>query len=99
MGAAVLNKVTALSKRWHRASMPNLCRPPRPGCPRALSFHTGLSARELRGRLTDSAGEPVVWPSLDTVCKWKQSVTERILKGHRGRLNCFQVRLRSCGRV
>lgn len=84
----------------HGGSVPNLLSPP------SYEFHVTtlkkrLSMEVLRGLAPDlgslSMGlnlnlRPVKWPSLITVCKWKQTLTEKLKKRHCGTKDESQVR-------
>ncbi|XP_016416886.1 disks large homolog 2-like isoform X6 [Sinocyclocheilus rhinocerous] len=66
-------------EKFHRGSAPNLLAPPRVESLRPL--HKRLSMEALKSKAPDLG--PIKWPSLVTICKWKQSLTERLLKRHR----------------
>lgn len=72
-------------EKFHRGSAPNLLAPPRVESLRPL--HKRLSMEALKSKAPDLG--PLKWPSLVTICKWKQNLTERLLKRHRR--SCSQV--------
>ncbi len=72
-------------EKFHRGSAPNLLAPPRVESLRPL--HKRLSMEAMKSKAPDLG--PIKWPSLVTICKWKQSLTERLLKRHRR--SCSQV--------
>lgn len=80
----------ALGNNTHGGSVPNLLPSP---CgmeglrPRLLHKH--LSMDVLRGHTADHG--ILKWPSLLTICKWKQNLTERLLKRHRSSVSYCQV--------
>ena len=72
----------------HRCSVPILLPPPMDGLrPRLLQKR--LSIDMLRTCRTPD----LKWPSLVTICKWKQTLTERLLKRHRSSVSYLQVSL------
>lgn len=90
---------SSLGCTLHGGSVPNLLPPPRPEAPGALKKR--LSMDVLRGWAPDlgslSMGlnmnlSPVKWPSLVTVCKWKQTLSEKLTKRHCGTEDESQVR-------
>lgn len=94
MGSVLLSKVTALSKKCHRASVPSLLHPARAQCPKPLSVPKRFSVETWRCWAAAGGGGggfPLRWPSLATVSEWRRSLSESILKSHGGGLNCFQV--------
>ncbi|KAG1970545.1 disks large [Pimephales promelas] len=66
-------------EKFHRGSAPNLLAPPRVESFRPLRKR--LSMEGLKSKAPDLG--PIKWPSLVTICKWKQSLAERLLKRHR----------------
>ncbi len=72
-------------EKFHRGSAPNLLAPPQVESLRPL--HKRLSMEAMKSKAPDLG--PIKWPSLVTICKWKQSLTERLLKRHRR--SCSQV--------
>ncbi|KAL4608710.1 hypothetical protein GN956_G24600 [Arapaima gigas] len=87
MSYMLVNHVVS-GDRLHRGSMPNLLPPPRSDSLWPRHLRKRLSADLPRTHALNSS--PIRWPSLVTMCKWKQSLTERLLKRHRGSLSCFQ---------
>lgn len=90
---------SSLGYTLHGGSVPNLLSPPRPEG--LVTLKKRLSMDILRGWAPDlgslSMGlnlnlSPVKWPSLVTVCKWKQSLTEKLKKRHVGTEDGSQVR-------
>ncbi|KAJ4930093.1 hypothetical protein JOQ06_019106 [Pogonophryne albipinna] len=82
---------SSLGYTVHGGSVPNLLSPPRSEGLGTLKKR--LSMEVLRGWAPDlgslSMGlnlnlSPVKWPSLVTVCKWKQSLAEKLKKKHCG---------------
>lgn len=76
-----------LREKFHRGSAPNLLAPPREDGPRPLRKR--LSMEVLKGRTAEL--DPTKWPSLVTMCKWKQSLTERLLKRQRSSFSKVRV--------
>ncbi|TRY98750.1 hypothetical protein DNTS_007687, partial [Danionella cerebrum] len=68
-----------LREKFHRGSAPNLLAPPQVESLRPL--HKRLSMEALKSKAPDLG--LLKWPSLITICRWKQNLTERILKRHR----------------
>lgn len=90
---------SSLGYTLHGGSVPNLLSPPRTEGLGTLKKR--LSMDILRGWAPDlgslSMGlnlnlSPVKWPSLVTICKWKQTLTEKLKKKHRGTEDKSQVR-------
>lgn len=90
---------SSLRYTLHGGSVPNLLSPPRSEGLGTLKKR--LSMEVLRGWAPDlgSLGmglnlnlSPVKWPSLVTVCKWKQTLTEKLKKRHSGADDESQVR-------
>ncbi|KAK1882894.1 Structural polyprotein [Dissostichus eleginoides] len=82
---------SSLGYTVHGGSVPNLLSPPRSEGLGTLKKR--MSMEVLRGWAPDlgslSMGlnlnlSPVKWPSLVTVCKWKQSLAEKLKKKHCG---------------
>lgn len=82
---------SSLRSTLHGGSVPNLLSPPHSEALGTLKKR--LSMEVLRGWAPDlgslSMGlnlnlSPVKWPSLVTVCKWKQTLTEKLKKRHNG---------------
>ncbi len=96
---------SSLGYTRHGGSVPNLLSPP---CPEGLgTLKKRLSMDILRGWAPDlgslSMGlnlnlSPVKWPSLVTVCKWKQTLTEKLKKRHCGTEDESQVRELTCAK-
>lgn len=87
MSYMVVNNVP-LGDNTHRCSVPILLPPPMDGLrPRPLQKR--LSIDMLRTCRTPD----LKWPSLVTICKWKQTLTERLLKRHRSSVSYLQVSL------
>lgn len=94
-----MNNHSSLGYTLHGGSVPNLL--PRP-CSEGLgTLKKRLSMEVLRGWAPDlgslSMGlnlnlSPVKWPSLVTVCKWKQTLSEKLKKKHFGTEEDSQVR-------
>lgn len=90
---------SSLRYTLHGGSVPSLLSPP---CSEGLgTLKKRLSMDILRGWAPDlgslSMGlnlnfSPVKWPSLVTVCKWKQTLTEKLKKRHCGSNDESQVR-------
>ena len=76
-----------LRDKFHRGSAPNLLALPQEDGPRPLRKR--LSMEVLKGRTPDL--DPMNWPSLLTICKWKQSLTERLLKRQRSSFHKVSV--------
>lgn len=76
-----------MREKFHRGSAPNLLAPPREDGPRPLRKR--LSMEVLRGRTAEL--DPMKWPSLVTICKWKQALTERLLKRQRSSFSKVRV--------
>lgn len=96
---------SSLGYTLHGGSVPNLLPPPRSEGLGTLKKR--LSMDILRGWAPDlgslSMGlnlnlSPVKWPSLVTVCKWKQTLTEKLKKRHCGTEDESQVRKLACAR-
>ncbi|KAI4887798.1 hypothetical protein NFI96_005194, partial [Prochilodus magdalenae] len=68
--------------KFHRGSAPNLLPPPRCESLGLRPMRKRLSMEVLRNRAPELG--PIKWPSLVTVCKWKQNLTERLLKRRHG---------------
>lgn len=90
---------SSLGYTLHGGSVPNLLSPPRSEGLGTLKKR--LSMDILRSWAPDlgslSMGlnlnlAPVKWPSLVTVCKWKQTVAEKLKKRHCGNVDKSQVR-------
>ena len=90
---------SSLGYTLHGGSVPNLLSPPRSEGLGTLKKR--LSMEVLRGWAPDlgslSMGlnlnlSPVKWPSLVTVCKWKQTLTEKLKKRHCDTEDELQVR-------
>lgn len=82
-----LTNNSSLGYTLHGGSVPNLLSPPR--CEGLGTLKKRLSMEVLRGWAPDlgslSMGlnlnlSPVKWPSLVTVCRWKQTLTEKLKK-------------------
>lgn len=78
---------SSLGYTLYGGSVPNLLSPPR--CESLGTLKKRLSMEVLRGWAPDlgSMGlnlnlSPVKWPSLITVCKWKQTLMEKLKKRH-----------------
>ncbi|CAB1448984.1 unnamed protein product [Pleuronectes platessa] len=89
---------SSLGYTLHGGSVPNLLPPPRSEGLGTLKKR--LSMDTLRGWAPDlgslSMGlnlnlNPVKWPSLVTVCKWKQTLTGKLKKRHYGTEDESQV--------
>lgn len=90
---------SSLGYTLHGGSVPNLLSPPRSEGLGTLKKR--LSMDILRSWAPDlgslSMGlnlnlAPVKWPSLVTVCKWKQTLMEKLKKRHCGNIDKSQVR-------
>ncbi|KAL6472957.1 hypothetical protein MHYP_G00191450 [Metynnis hypsauchen] len=68
--------------RFHRGSAPNLLPPPRCESLGLRPLRKRLSIDVLRNKAPELG--PIKWPSLVTICKWKQNLTERLLKRRHG---------------
>ncbi|KAI4814072.1 hypothetical protein KUCAC02_003280 [Chaenocephalus aceratus] len=90
---------SSLDYTVHGGSVPNLLSPPR--SEGLATLKKRLSMEVLRGWAPDlgslSMGlnlnlSTVKWPSLVTVCKWKQSLAEKLKKKHCGTEDQSQIR-------
>lgn len=88
---------TSLSDTIHGGSVPNLLSPPRSEGLGTLKKRPSMDV--LRGWASDlgslSMGlnlSPVKWPSLVSVCKWKQTLTKKVKKRQSGTEDDSQVR-------
>lgn len=99
---SMINK-SSLRDTLHGGSAPNLLSPPRSEGLGTLKKRMSMDI--LRGWAPDMGSismglnlnlNPVKWPSLVTVNKWKQTLTEKLKNRHCGRNGESQVRKLSC---
>lgn len=89
---SMINK-SSLGYTLNGGSVPNLLSPPRSDGQGTLKKR--LSMDVMRGWAPDRGNlslSPGKWPSLVTVCKWKQTLTEKLKKRHFGTETKSQVR-------